>query len=243
MHRGHGQFLPGTNCMNSGMKNMERRECLIVFVKVPAEGDVKTRLANAIGPGGAALLYRSFVLDIIGKVRQARFRTFVFFSPADASRVVADWLGTDLTYYPQEGEDLGERMLGAFRTVFPSFARAVLIGGDCPDLPLALIEEAFESLRTHHAVVGPATDGGYYLIGFSTPDVPEAPFRDIDWSTPGVFKSTMAILGSHGVDVHVLPPWSDVDEYEDLKALYERQKELPPGRLSTIDLLRCRFGW
>lgn len=229
--------------MNSGMKSIEREECLIVFVKVPVEGDVKTRLANAIGPGAAVLLYRSFVRDIIEKVRQARFPTFVFFSPADASRAVADWLGTDLTYYPQEGEDLGERMLSAFRMVFPPFSRAVLIGGDCPDLPLALIEEAFARLENHDAVVGPATDGGYYLIGFSTPDFPEAPFRDIDWSTPGVFKSTMAILGSHGVGVHVLPPWSDVDEYDDLKALFDRQKELPPGSLSTIDLLRCRFGW
>jgi rSAM/selenodomain-associated transferase 1 len=212
-------------------------------VKLPVKGNVKTRLAETIGDAAALALYRCFVSDTLAAVRRTGYPTLVFFHPPDAQRAVTDWLGDDITFLPQEGADLGERMSAAFQKAFLRCPRAVLVGSDIPDLPPASLHEAFEVLKTRDAVIGPARDGGYYLIGFSSAGIVPAAFEGIEWGGPRVFEETLAILRKHGLNVHVLPTWDDIDDCHDLKALCDRQKGLPRGRLSTIDFLRDHFRW
>ena len=212
-------------------------------MKVPIQGTVKTRLAKAIGAETAARLYRCFVSDTLAGVRRTGYPLLVFFSPPEAAGAVDAWLGEGLTCLPQRGGDLGERMFAAFQEAFRSCSRAVLIGADCPDLPDEILHEAFACLKTHDAVLGPARDGGYYLIGFSSAGMREEIFEGIAWGSARVFETTMAIMISHDIDVHILPLWRDVDEYDDLEALYDRQKHRPAGDLATVDFLRDRFRW
>ncbi len=218
-------------------------DTLIVFVKLPAPGQVKTRLATTLGAEPAAALYRCFVTDTLAAARRSGYSTLVFFHPPGSARAIADWLGQGVTVLPQHGNDLGERMSGALHAALASSGRAVLIGSDCPDLPCALLDDAFEALATHQATVGPADDGGYYLIGFSRKGLTEAAFTGIEWGGPNVFEATMNSLAKNDVKVHVLPRWSDIDEYNDLKAFYERHRDVPGGMLATIDFLRDRLGW
>lgn len=222
---------------------MTTEDRLMVFVKCPVKGNVKTRLAKTVGDEAALDLYRCFVADILAASRRTGFSPHIFFYPPDALRAVIDWLGDDMVYRPQEGNDLGERMMAAFQKAFTGCSRAVLVGSDSPDLSPDLLHEAFESLKICDAVIGPAGDGGYYLIGFSSAGFSQAPFKGIEWGTPTVFKDTMAILLKNCLNVHVLPAWHDIDEYGDLRALYDRHKHTPPGTLATIDFLRNHFCW
>lgn len=216
---------------------------LIVFVKNPVRGAVKTRLAQSIGDKAALDLYRCFVSDILATVRYAGYPALAFFHPPEARGAVENWIGGDIVCVPQKGGDLGQRMLDAFQNVLLQSSRAVLIGSDCPDLPPAFLHEAFDALKTCGAVLGPARDGGYYLIGFSSGRFLPAAFCGIKWSGPEVFEATMRVFRKNGVDVHVLPLWSDIDEFPDLAEVCERQKDLPPGGLKTIDYLRNTFRW
>lgn len=224
------------------MRDRPSEEQLIVFVRLPEKGLVKTRLAGKIGDDAALALYRACVSDILAAARKAGYPPHVFFYPAEAGAAVAAWLGEGAaSLAPQEGTDLGQRMLAALRVALSGCARAVLIGSDCPDLTPALLREAFEGLAAHDAVIGPSADGGYYLIGFCAGALTCAPFEGIEWGGPAVFDATMAALKKDGLSVHVLPAWRDIDIYEDLLAFWERNKALPPGALSTVDLLRGRL--
>jgi uncharacterized protein len=218
-------------------------DLLIIFVKLPVNGNVKTRLAKTIGTEAATALYRCFASDTFAAARRTGYPLLVFFYPPEAHEDAAQWLGKDVTCLPQRGIDLGERMLGAFQEAFSRCSRAVLVGSDCPDLPDIILEEAFGCLKSCDAVIGPAVDGGYYLIGFSSLNMPEELFKDIEWGSSGVFETTVAVMRKHRLNVHILPTWNDIDEYHDLKAIYERQKDLLPGRLSTVDYLRDHFHW
>jgi uncharacterized protein len=216
---------------------------LLLFVRLPEKGRVKTRLARAIGEETALALYRCLVADSLSLARRAGYPTSVFFHPKAPSREVSLGLGSEFPCLPQMGHDLGERMRAAFRTAFLDSREAVLMGSDIPDLPVPFLGEAFESLRQHEAVIGPALDGGYYLIGFSSGTLPPAPFSGMEWGGPSVFRSTLNILKGNGLRVHVLPAWRDVDEYADLKALFDAHRDLPDGTLATIDFLRRHFRW
>jgi hypothetical protein len=216
---------------------------LIVFIRLPEKGRVKTRLARKIGDEDALALYRACVSDILAAACKAGYPPHVFFYPPGARAAVAAWLGDAAAYcLPQEGADLGQRMLAAFRSAFSGCARAILIGSDCPDLTPALLREAFDGLASHDAVLGPSADGGYYLIGFCAQALTGAPFEGIEWGGPAVFDATMAALKKDGLSVHVLPTLRDIDVYEDLEAFWDRNKTLPPGALSTVDFLRGRLG-
>lgn len=216
---------------------------IIIFVKNPTPGNVKTRLMKKIGPETAADLYRCLAPDTLTAAKQAGYPLLVCVHPPECLDIVRGWLGADIMYGTQEGSDLGERMRNAFEKVFPSCSRAVLIGSDSPDLPPFLLHEAFEALSSPcGSVIGPARDGGYYLIGFSRQAYTPAAFDDIAWSTPNVFKSTMSALCRAGLDVHILPEWYDIDEYDDLKCLLDRHKATPRGRFMSIDFLRDRLN-
>jgi len=194
--------------------------CIVLFIKTPIKGRVKTRLADDIGSVHALNIYKCFIDDIINAAAQTGFELKIFFDPPDSKSLIKKWLKQEFDYQVQTGSDLGEKMSAAFQTVFSAkFNRAVLIGSDIPDLPESHIRDAINRLKTHDAVIGPATDGGYYLIGFRSdtflPDI----FKDISWSTDTVYAKTLRNLEKCGLTVHILPQWRDVDTYADLVAL------------------------
>ena len=217
-----------------------KSRCLIVFVKSPEAVSVKSRLAATIGEQKARRLYRCFVEDLLDSVDKGNYGLKIFFYPPGEQPVLSRWLGSDRAYEPQIGEDLGERMKNAFDACFAEGCdKAILIGSDCPDLPLEIIDEGFAALPSCDAVIGPSLDGGYYLIGFQSGTFLPELFRGIPWSTDGVLKSTLAIADRKGLCVSLLPPWRDIDTQEDLKALVERHRSTPFARSRTV---RCALS-
>ncbi|GBC61841.1 hypothetical protein DENIS_2803 [Desulfonema ishimotonii] len=203
------------------------RQCVLVFLKWPEKGRVKTRLARDTGPAIALDLYRNFVADTLQMLENGGHQTIICFHPPHAEERTAGWLGRAYPLWPQTGADLGEKMAAAFSTAFARGAeRVLLMGTDIPDLPEAVITEAFASLEQHPVTIGPAWDGGYYLIGFHSDGFTPAVFRDIPWSTGSVFQKTLAILKRRGLSPHLLPRWRDIDTGEDLAAFMAAN---PPG--------------
>ena len=144
-------------------------------------------------------------------------------------------------YLPQQGGDLGKRMSKAFRDGFAAGHRQILlVGSDIPDLPAQIIHDGFASLKQHGAVIGPAHDGGYYLIGFRPdcflPDI----FTGIRWGTGDVFEKTMALFRLGNQDVSILPSWRDIDTLEDLRDLQARHRHGDFVNSGTLRYLRAQ---
>ena len=199
--------------------------CLLFFIKNPEEGKVKTRLAAAIGDKMAAKLYKRFLLEMLFTLNGGTFIFYLCYSPESPVSNLKDWLGDHYLYMPQAGVDLGERMKNGFaEAISMNFKRVVLIGSDIPDLPLEFIEEAFTSLQEKDAVIGPALDGGYYLIGFRKETFSPRVFEGIHWSTESVFEKTLKVLQEEGLTVHTLQPLRDIDTVEDLRIRDLRRK-------------------
>lgn len=223
------------------------KNCLIVFLKSPEEGKVKSRLAKALGEETACRLYENFTLDLLetlGRVREEeRCALTLYFYPPESGRRMVDWLGDGYRYMPQQGKDLGERMGNAFQECFSEgFDSALLTGSDLPDLPDTIVKEGLAFLRRSDAVIGPALDGGYYLIGFKSDTfVPEV-FEGIPWGTAGVFDRTMDIFRQNKVRVSILPPWRDIDTYEDLKELLRGDEDSRFEHSRTMRYLRSRIA-
>ncbi len=188
---------------------------LVVFAKPPRPGLVKTRLAAGIGPEAAALLYAAFLedtLDAVGRLPEMT-RSVAWQPRGDTLPVPAGWRSGS-----QRGDDLGERMGAAFDAAFREGATAVvLIGSDSPTMPNERVTDAFERLGGVDCVLGPAEDGGYYLVGLSSPA--GAIFRGVEWSTDGVLRQTLEKARGAGIGVELLEPWYDVDTVEDLARL------------------------
>jgi len=198
----------------------------LFFVKYPEPGKVKTRLAASIGPDKAAELYGNFVLDLLGKLESTRLRFKICFYPEQKRELLMGWLGDGHDYMAQKGGDLGERMVTAFLEAFAGgHRRVILVGSDFPDLPQSFLEESLGALNTHDAVIGPAMDGGYYLIGFMKEAFCHQAFEGMPWGTEGVFRQTLSILKAHRKRVYILPVWNDIDTLEDLRQLTERAKD------------------
>jgi len=194
--------------------------CLLFFMKSPEAGEVKSRLACVIGDEPAANLYRDFITQMLSTLRRGDFPFYICFYPNNALKGLKEWLGDQHHYIPQKGKDLGERMSNAFRKAFDTgFKRVVLVGSDIPDLPLEVIEEAFISLKEGDATIGPAYDGGYYLIGFKEKTFSPQVFEGLAWSTATVFAETMKVLKQFDQRVHTLKLLRDIDTIEDLRHL------------------------
>lgn len=203
------------------MRGKMKRNCLIVFLRFPEAGKVKTRLGAEIGDEAARRLYSCFVLDLLDMLKKAGFRIRIGYDPPSSGEAVASWLSfCGVHFFPQEGEDLGERMKNAFRMSFrEGFENAILMGTDCPDLPRERIDEGFRSLAAHDCVIGPACDGGYYLIGFTRRGFLPSAFSGIPWGTGDVLKSTASVLSRAGRSLRLLTPWRDIDTLADLENL------------------------
>jgi rSAM/selenodomain-associated transferase 1 len=193
---------------------------VLVFMRAPEPGKVKTRLAPRLPPPAVLALYRCMVADTLHTLSSIGLEVVLCVHPPRSPATVAAWLGRRYAVRPQRGTDLGARMADAFGQVFAAGrTRALLVGTDIPDLPAAVYREAFSALGDHPAVLGPALDGGYYLIGFNRWAFLPAAFEGVAWGTNRVFEQTRRILADHGITSHCLPPHRDLDAYEDLAAL------------------------
>ena len=199
-----------------------------IFAKQPVPGQVKTRLAADWGNERAAALYECFVRDLLSRFTRDGNRRVIGFAPdSDEARRwfdAASQSPTDAeawTLWPQPETDLGGRMASFFETWTESADhRTILIGSDSPSLPAEYLEQAWLLLETNDCVLGPATDGGYYLIGLrGTVADFGAPFRNVECSTAGVLAQTVKLLKQHNLSLGVLPPWYDVDSAEDVVTL------------------------
>jgi rSAM/selenodomain-associated transferase 1 len=190
---------------------------VIVLAKEPVPGRAKTRLAADVGQTRAARLCDAFVRDTLDFAARRSRRLYVAASPA-ASLPYFRALTSGVCCFAQPEGDLGARLMSAFETALGDGAeRPVLIGSDSPTLPSHLLSVAHRALRSHDVVLGPAEDGGYYLIGMNVPH--GELFGDIDWGTDRVLAQTLDRAHAAGLDVFLLPHWYDVDDGRDLERL------------------------
>ena len=178
---------------------------IIIFVKAPRPGFVKTRLAATIGNEAACAAYCQLTENVLAHLAPLPHLE-IRFTPDDAEKEITQWLRDDWTSRPQGNGDLGERMHRAFTE---ANSPAIIIGSDCPQVKLNDFITAAKTLQTHDAVIGPATDGGYWLIGLNAPY--PALFKGIEWSTGGVLQSTLAKADEAGLSVQLLRELGDVD--------------------------------
>ena len=201
---------------------------LVLYARVPRPGEVKTRMIRWLGARGALGLHLALLEDSLRLLRtaarDARAAPFVAFSedwePGQESELAPlAGAAAGLPRLPQSGGDLGERLSGTFlRLTALGYRRAVVIGSNSPTLPVTILRAAFGTLRLDADVVlGPAEDGGYYLVGASRP-VAEL-FRGIPWGTPGVLEATVAAASRAAARLVLLPTWYDVDVPEDFDRL------------------------
>ncbi len=201
------------------------KNCMLFFVKDPVKGGVKSRLAAELDDTISLELYKYFILDMLVTLTTCEAQCLICVYPQSALGKVREWVGAKYDYLPQEGKDLGERMKNSFIKAFSmEYERAILIGSDIPDLPSSIVSQAFRMLETNDAVVGPARDGGYYLIGFRNDTLVTDVFDTIKWGGKTVLRNTLNRLQKSAYRVHLLPPWSDVDTIADVMALLKRNK-------------------
>lgn len=185
--------------------------CAVLFAKKPTPGAVKTRLQSHLSARDAARLYEALLLDCATALHATTAAVkVVAFAPADAEEALCTLLTPIgvFEYVPQLGADLGQRMEGLMQWAFARGAeRVVLVGSDSPSLPAAYIDEGLALLREKEVVLGPSTDGGYYLVGRQKGE--SRIFQDVNWSTGKVLEQTLVRLGQQTLGL--LPPWYDVD--------------------------------
>ncbi|MDO6437998.1 TIGR04282 family arsenosugar biosynthesis glycosyltransferase [Cyclobacterium sp. 1_MG-2023] len=188
------------------------KKAIIVFQKFPSPGKVKTRLAATIGNEKAVFIY-TYLLNYTHKLLSSIKADVLIFheGPIDTKQYAKD----NYSFYPQTGKDLGEKMSQAFDQAFTEgYEHVIIIGTDCIELRLRHIEEAFACLANNDLILGPAEDGGYYLIGLNKND--GQLFENIAWSSDSVFANTIAIATEKQLKVHLLECLNDIDEYSDL---------------------------
>lgn len=196
------------------------KKTLIIFTRYPEVGKTKTRLIPAIGAERATLLQKELTEKTLQTVLQVKedFELKVYFSGGNL-KLLQDWLGQDLAYFPQQGKDLGEKMFFAMESSYSLCSQStIIIGIDCPFITADILGQGLRALDDHDMVIGKAEDGGYYLIGLKKPE--KELFTKINWGTDQVYQRTMHKAKNLGLKVyHHLPVLRDIDRPEDLAYL------------------------
>jgi uncharacterized protein len=196
-------------------------EHLLIFARYPELGKVKTRLAAGLGEAAALAAYRQLLAHTAAAVAPLPAVRTLWLAAAPPAEAAPLWPGTAQQVQPVV-PDLGQRMAHAFGAAFAAGARrVVIIGTDCPGLSTDILEAAFHQLRTHDVVLGPADDGGYYLLGLQRPQ--PALFQGLSWSTDSVLRDTLAIAAREALTVARLPTLHDVDTAEDWRRWQARR--------------------
>ena len=202
---------------------------LVIMAKAPIPGEVKTRLTPAISPADAAKLSACFLEDRLAEMGKLdSCERALAFTPESSKSFFEKLAKGRFSLLPQKGMDLGERMSNVFKEKHRlGYGGVVLIGSDSPDLPNSIVSEAFDRLlsETVDVVLGPATDGGYYLIGMKRHH-PEL-FENISWGTEKVLSTTLETARQSAVRTACLETWSDIDTIQDIRRFHHRYKDLP----------------
>lgn len=194
------------------------KKAIIIFQKNAQLGKVKTRLAKDVGDEKALEIYEFLTAYTHDYLQEVQVDKFLYYSD-----YIEDKTALPPNYYKcvQSGADLGERMFRAFHEVFKKgYQSVVIIGTDCYEMNKSHIKQAFDALEKVDFVIGPADDGGYYLLGSTF--LEGAVFADKNWSTKEVFPKTIQNFDELGIDYFVLPPLSDIDTIDDLKDLKKK---------------------
>ncbi|MBT5569587.1 MAG: glycosyltransferase [Alphaproteobacteria bacterium] len=203
---------------------MHRRH-LVVFARAPMRGAVKSRLATDIGKDAALAFYRRALHDIIWRLgRDPRWQTWLAVTPDSAARQVALWPRVPgLRVVPQGEGDLGARMAAPLHGLPPG--PVVIVGSDIPELAPSHVKQAFDELGRHDMVFGPASDGGYWLVGAQRRPVPHGLFANVRWSSEYALADTRAGLPQSN-RVALLDPLDDVDDGAAFAAWQKRRRLL-----------------
>lgn len=191
------------------------KQALLIFTKNPEAGKVKTRLAATVGNEAALAIYNQLLQHTVSETENLPVDKFVFYADYILHEDV--WINNGYYKEVQYGNDLGERMCSAFDFAFQKgYEQVVIIGTDCPEISSATIINAFASLERNDVVIGPAEDGGYYLLGMK--QLHSGLFEQIQWSTPTVLANTISKIKRLHLTHHLLPVMKDIDEEQDLAA-------------------------
>lgn len=226
------------------------RPIVVVFARAPEPGAVKTRLTAFLRAAEAADLHRALLLDTVEAAESSGAEVAIAFTPQAARRELERLLGRHRRLLPQGPGDLGRRLAYGFERLCDGRRPVLAVGSDCPGLSPARIREAAEALGRADVVLGPAADGGYYLIGSVQPR-PDL-FEGVAWGTGRVLEATMEAIGAAGLRARLLPAERDLDTPEDLFELWAGTRTatwadayprtwktlhalLPPRRLSMLE--------
>jgi rSAM/selenodomain-associated transferase 1 len=209
---------------------------LLVFARLPLRGSVKTRLAAEVGDARALAVYEAMLRDLLASIGESTRETEIecLWPPAPgANGALLRRAFADRAVAMQTGAHLGERLSMAFseRFFFHRTRKIIAIGADDPTLPRELIDHAFALLDSCDFTIGPASDGGYYLIGCRAASFDPRVFEDIDWGTPTVYATTRARIAELGCTVAVLPERYDIDIAADLERYAREEHGGELGRL------------
>ncbi len=189
------------------------RQGLIIFIRNPVLGQVKTRLAKTLGDAKALEAYRLMLAHTLAITKSLSCDKFLYY--ADAPDITDEWPNEVFRKRMQATGDLGEKMSAAFDELFrEGYDEVVIIGSDCLDLSESVIEEALKCLHDKPVVIGPSGDGGYYLLGMNS--LVKALFVNKSWSSDRVFSATVRDLEEAGLEYKTLQLLNDVDEEKDL---------------------------
>ena len=202
--------------MNVAVRSSPNHKQLGIFAREPIPGRVKSRLVPPLDQNEACEVYTAFLSDIfarVAKLRGVRHTVFVAGATSQAKALAPEHFAIE----QQVEGSLGDRMLVAFERMLTHAGMAAVIGSDSPDIPLAYIKRAFVKLKHRDVVLGPAVDGGYYLIALKQPHA--AVFEQVTWGQATVMNETLDRIESAGLSVGLLPVWYDVDTFESLALL------------------------
>lgn len=185
---------------------------LIIFVKNPVEGKVKTRLAKSIGDEKAVVIYKQLLQHTYIITKEMGIDKYVYYGDYVNNNDIWD---DNYKKALQQGADLGQRMENAFKEVLSvGYKKVLIIGSDCAQLTTDIINTAIEKLDESDIVIGPSLDGGYYLLGMKK--ITSQLFNGIEWSTNTVFSKSLEIAGNQHLKVTTVQKLSDVDVIEDV---------------------------
>ena len=207
--------------MESVDNRLKSTRVLGLFAKEPVPGQVKTRLTPPLSTVQAATLYQTALIETVETMRGGDFELVICYT-GNPDYFRQAFPGVKL--YEQQGDDLGKRMENALNTFFQQgYQQAMLIGSDSPDLPPALVKQAYAALDRHPLVLVPAYDGGYVLIGesFHSPQL----FENIPWSSDEVISLTRKRAEQSGIDYFLLSGWDDLDDLDALQRFLRRSPQ------------------
>jgi len=190
-----------------------------IFVKVPESGPVKTRLVPPLAEEDARHLYGAFLRDLFDRLdKLKKVDVTIFFTGGDDPSTLQAFAPDRFRFVPQGGRDLGQRLSNAFGQLLNNEGdAAVIIGSDSPDLPLTFVKRAYLKLKRKDVVLGPASDGGYYLVGMTR--LRGELFSGPAWGSETVLAETLEIIQEHSLSCSILPLWYDVDDAHTLALL------------------------